>query len=322
MLNRKELKKVVIGLTPAVIGLVLCFNGLKSVEGELANEIKNGVVYGIENSVVTCKSNMLEPINEVKEEVPEKEEIPEIVDEKIDAKEIIVISKSGLNVRTDNNTESDIVAVYPFATKLTVDTIKGDWYKVDKGYISSEYVMEFNQAVETGVISDIDLEIYDRLNSISTKELNPSVTGISNLSLKDIQAFTSKYPGLKGIEEAAIRAEYEYGINAFMSVAVAALESGYGNSQIAQDKNNLYGMNAQDHNPYGLAYSYNSKYNSTMDFAKRLSKYYVNKGLTTLSAIQKKYSSDSNWDEKVSGIISNIYNIVMSNREKENQNTF
>lgn len=322
MINRKELKKVVIGLTPAVIGLALCFNGLKNVEGELANEIKNGVAYGIENSVVKSISTTVEPTNEVKDEVPEKEEIPEIVDEKIDSKEIIVISKSGLNVRADNNTDSEIVGVYPFATRLTVDTIKGDWYKVDKGYICNKYVMEFNDAIEAGVISDIDLEIYDRLNGDSNKELNPSVTGISNLSLKDIQAFTSKYPGLKGIEEAAIRAEYEYGINAFMSVAVAALESGYGNSHIAQNKNNLYGMNAQDHNPYKLAYSYNSKYNSTMDFAKRLSKYYVNKGLTTLPEIQKKYSSDSNWDEKVNGIISNIYNIVMSNREKENQNTF
>lgn len=322
MINIKELKKVVIGLTPAVIGLALCFNGLKNVEGELANEIKNGVAYGIENSVVKSISTTVEPTNEVKDEVPEKEEIPEIVDEKIDSKEIIVISKSGLNVRADNNTDSEIVAVYPFATRLTVDTIKGDWYKVDKGYICNKYVMEFNDAIEAGVISDIDLEIYDRLNGDSNKELNPSVTGISNLSLKDIQAFTSKYPGLKGIEEAAIRAEYEYGINAFMSVAVAALESGYGNSHIAQNKNNLYGMNAQDHNPYKLAYSYNSKYNSTMDFAKRLSKYYVNKGLTTLPEIQKKYSSDSNWDEKVNGIISNIYNIVMSNREKENQNTF
>lgn len=322
MLNRKDLKKVVIGLTPAVIGLTLCFNGLKNVEGELANDIKNGVIYGIENSVVNCKSNTVEPINEVIEELPEKEEIPEIVDEKIDTKEIIVISKSGLNARTDNNTDSEIVLVYPFATRLTVDTIKGDWYKVDGNYIHSKYVMEFDDAIETGVITDIDLEMYDRLNNTSNKELNPSVTGISNLTLKDIQAFTSIYPGLKGIEEAAIRAEYEYGINAFMSVAVAALESGYGNSQIAQDKNNLYGMNAQDHDPYGLAYTYNSKYNSTMDFAKRLSKYYINKGLTTLSAIQKKYSSDTNWDEKVEGIISNMYNIVMSNREKENQNNF
>ena len=45
MFNRKELKKVVLGLTPSVIGLVLCFNGLKSVEGDLDNRINEGIVY-------------------------------------------------------------------------------------------------------------------------------------------------------------------------------------------------------------------------------------------------------------------------------------
>ena len=311
MLNRKkEVKKMVLGLIPSVIGLALCINGLKSVEGELENGVNNGVSFANQQTVV--KEIKEEKVEEPKEVVVEE---PVIVDTKIDNKDLIVISKSGLNVRKDAFKDAEIVAVYPFATRLTVDTIKGDWYKTDKGYIYKDYAIDFNEAIDTGKITETDLEIYDRLNSSeSTKELNVGVTGISNLTLKDIKAFTSKYPGLRGIEEAAIRAEYEYGINAFTTVAVAALESGFGNSKIAKDKNNLYGMNAQDHNPYNLAYSYKSKYNSTMDFARVLSKFYIDKGLTTLSTIQKKYSSDSNWDTKVSKIRSQIYSIAMSER--------
>lgn len=313
MFNRKELKKVVLGLTPSVIGLVLCFNGLKSVEGDLDNRINEGIVYAQQRET----SKEVQPDIEEEPAVIEVEE-PVIVDEKIDAKDLIVIARDGLNAREDASADSDIITVYPFATRFTVDTIKGDWYKTNIGYVYKEYVMEYDEAIETGVVTTTDLELYDRLNSISNEPLNVGVVGISNLTYKDIQAFTSKYPGLRGIEEAAIRAEYEYGVNAFTTIAVAALESGYGNSQLAQDKNNLYGMNAQDHNPYELAYSYTNKYNSTMDFARILSKLYINKGLTTLSAIQKKYSSDPNWDEKVSDIINNIHYTVMSNREKSN----
>lgn len=310
MLNRKNTMRVALGLMPSVIGLALCFNGLKSVEGDLEKSLiyaESKLSKIAEESIVKEKE---EPVKEVK--------VPEIVDETIESKELIVISKSGLNARKDANIEAEINKVYPFASRFVSNTIKGDWYKTDKGYVHKDYVMEFTTAIETGVITDVDLELYDRLNNMSFKDLNVSVTGISNLTLSDIQAYTSKYPGLKGIEEAAIRAEYEYGVNAFVTIAVASLESGHGNSDIAKNKNNLYGMNAQDHDPYRLAYSYNSKYNSAMDFARVLNTGYINKGLTTLNSIQRKYTSDPNWDTKVNIIMQKIYNVVMNNRGKQN----
>ncbi|WP_304576677.1 glucosaminidase domain-containing protein [Romboutsia ilealis] len=304
MLNRKNSMKVALGLIPSVLGLVLCFNGLKNVEGDL------------EKSMIYAESKLSKVIEEatVKEEPVKKVEEKKIEDKTIETKELIVTAKSGLNVREDANTESKINTVYPFASRFESNTIKGDWYKTREGYVHKDYVMEFESAIETGAITDKDLELYDRLYNKSFKELNVAVTGISNLTLSDIQSYTNIYPGLRGIEEAAIRAEYEYGINAFATIAVASLESGYGSSDIAKDKNNLYGMNAQDHDPYTLAYSYNSKYNSAMDFARVLSTGYINKGLTTLDSIQSKYTSDPNWGNKVNTIMQKIYNVVMGNR--------
>ena len=317
MFNKNYIRKVVPCLVPAVVGLVLCFNGLKNAEEELENITRSQAIFT--DSKMARKIEEPEvKVEEPKEVVNAVEEVkePEIVDETIEPKELIVIAKSGLNVRKDANKDTDINTVYPFATRFTTDTIKGDWYKTDLGYVHKDFVMEFATAIDTGVVTELDLELYNRLNGTSDKELNVSVTGISNLTLKDIQSFTSKHPGLKGIEEAAIRAEYEYDVNAFATIAVAALESGYGSSDIAKDKNNLYGMNAQDHNPYNLAYSYNSKYTSAMHFAKLLDKGYISKGLTSLDTIQTKYTSDPNWDEKVNKIMSNVYNVVMNNRSK------
>ena len=46
-----------------------------------------------------------------------------------------------------------------------------------------------------------------------------------------------------------IKYQNKYGVNAVMAASCAALESGWGKSSIAQNKNNLFGMNATDANP-------------------------------------------------------------------------
>ena len=80
MLNRKkEVKKMVLGLIPSVIGLALCINGLKSVEGELENGVNNGVSFAHQQTVV--KEIEEEKVEEPKEVVVEE---PVIVDTKID----------------------------------------------------------------------------------------------------------------------------------------------------------------------------------------------------------------------------------------------
>ena len=63
-------------------------------------------------------------------------------------------------------------------------------------------------------------------------------------------------------------AEKLYGMNALTAFAKARTESSDGMSAIAQDKNNVFGYGAYDSCAYNCAKSYDSVYDSIMDYAK------------------------------------------------------
>lgn len=309
MFNKKQILKTLLGITPAVIGLIISLNGLRNVEAKIAQEQRLEA-----ETVMVDKTETIDNDN-VSSDKKDDNKVENI--EKKCEKEVVIIAKEGLNVRSEANIYSDILTVYPFAKTVKTIAETDEWYKTEEGYIAKVYAIDTDKALEQSKVTTEDIEKYKRIYEDLELELNVSdINGKSGLNINDVYIFTHKYPGLRGIERAVIDAEYEHGINAFVSLAVASLESGYGNSQIAMDKNNLYGMNAQDHNPYELAFSYSSKYESVMDFTRRLSEHYVNRGLTTLDKIQPKYCpTNPGWDELVKGTINNIYNIVSSARE-------
>ena len=105
-----------------------------------------------------------------------------------------------------------------------------------------------------------------------------------------------------------------YGVNALIMYANAALESGWGQSQIAINKNNLFGHGAVDSNPYYGANGYASvddciKYHAKMfisegycdpkDYSGR---YYGSHLGDKESGINVKYASDPYWGEKIAHI--------------------
>ena len=56
--------------------------------------------------------------------------------------------------------------------------------------------------------------------------------------------------------EAFIQIQTEYGVSAIGLLAIACLESNYGTSHIAMDKQNLFGWGAVDSNPYDGAWDW------------------------------------------------------------------
>ena len=88
-------------------------------------------------------------------------------------------------------------------------------------------------------------------------------------------------------------AEATYGQNALMMFSHAATESAYGTSNIAMDKNNLFGYGAADSCAYDCAYSYDSPRDSIMDYAKRTGDSY--------SVVTGKYYYGSHYGNKSSG---------------------
>ena len=102
-------------------------------------------------------------------------------------------------------------------------------------------------------------------------------------------------------------AESLYGMNALSAFATAKNESASGTSQIAIDKNNVFGYGASDSCPYACAKSYASVRDSILDYAKNGLGSYMTAGNryyfgshagTKGSGRNVMYASDALWGEK------------------------
>ncbi|MTL07309.1 hypothetical protein GMA28_13920, partial [Turicibacter sanguinis] len=103
-----------------------------------------------------------------------------------------------------------------------------------------------------------------------------------------------------------------YGINGALQYAMGIHESGWGKSSLSIDKNNLFGMNATDNNPYGNGTSFPSVeaginyhadrylswgYTDPVDDWRYMGSHVGNKG----SGMNVRYASDPFWGEKIAG---------------------
>lgn len=118
-------------------------------------------------------------------------------------------------------------------------------------------------------------------------------------------ADTSK---LRNTGAAFIEYQNTYGSNAILMFGLSVNESGWGTSQIARDKNNLFGHGAVDSNPY---YGANG-YASPADSIRYHAQYFVSRGYLDPtdfryfgphlgdknSGMNVKYASDPYWGEK------------------------
>ncbi|HDR8169676.1 glucosaminidase [Bacillus cereus] len=105
--------------------------------------------------------------------------------------------------------------------------------------------------------------------------------------------------------------ESKYNVNALFLYSLAVHESLYGTSELARDKNNLFGLNATDNNPFGNGKTFNSKEDCIEDAAKvYMNEWYLNPGHWRYTAaytgdkaggINMNYASDANWGKKVAG---------------------
>lgn len=113
---------------------------------------------------------------------------------------------------------------------------------------------------------------------------------------------------LRGLGQAFVDNQNKYGINAMISLGIAINESSWGTSNIAQNKNNLFGHAAYDSDPSGSANKYStpafSVYYHTSTFMSKkycnpTYKYYHGSHLgDKASGAAVKYASDPFWGEK------------------------
>lgn len=101
--------------------------------------------------------------------------------------------------------------------------------------------------------------------------------------------------GLAGLGGDFVRAEQHFGIRADFMAAHAAIESQWGTSNFARDRNNLFGFNAVDSNP-NLATAYASKAESINAYSELIRNHYLTPGAdhyygTTIHDIFVDYST-------------------------------
>ena len=105
-------------------------------------------------------------------------------------------------------------------------------------------------------------------------------------------------------------AEERYQINALYLIAHSALESAWGRSQIAKDKNNFFGIAAYDTTPYDSAKSFDDVDKGILGAAKWIRQNYIDNGRTYLgnksSGMNVLYASDPYWGEKIASIMMTI----------------
>jgi len=192
-----------------------------------------------------------------------------------------------------------------------------EYYSYDGHYFYSDYNTMIN-----------DYKNNTRINSVNPN--NPYYSYFQYLPLRSKTRYTgsqltnylnnkanSSTSKLNNTGDLFIKYQDKYGVNALLAASFAALESGWGKSSIAINKNNLFGLNATDNNPGGNSDTFSTVDDCIMNFtASWMSKRYLNASYTSLfrggyfgdkaSGIFGKYSSDPYEGEKCSSIAENM----------------
>lgn len=117
---------------------------------------------------------------------------------------------------------------------------------------------------------------------------------------------------LRGLGRSFKMAEEEYGVNALFLVGLSCLESNYGQSNFAQNRNNITGFMAYTEDP-SKAKVFGSKDDCIFQTAAYLDKHYLSKGGKhfngpTPMGLNEKYCTSSLWAAKINNIVLNLHN--------------
>lgn len=146
-----------------------------------------------------------------------------------------------------------------------------------------------------------------------------SVSGYAAWMIDEALASTTPLPHLGA---AFLRAERKEGINARYLVSHALLESGWGTSDIARFKHNLFGYNAYDRGPWQNASSFRTYQAGIAAIAAKIKDSYLTPtgrwwyGYTTLRAVNRYYASDPRWADKIAVIANQLDAQIVTLKER------
>ena len=120
--------------------------------------------------------------------------------------------------------------------------------------------------------------------------------------------------GLQGLGQYFYEAEQAYGVNSVFLLSIAILESGWGESPLAQTKNNLFGYQAYDNDPNKAMY-FSSKAEAIHTVGSHLAKNYLRSdgkyyNGATPAGVNVMYCSGGEWATKVVSIMNKVMDSV------------
>ena len=247
----------------------------------------------------------------------------------------IYVTSDMLAVMTEPSETSKKIATLKTNEELKVLEIADNWYRIDsdeaEGWVKQECTtyINLNEKYEEEQNNNINQNT-NNSSQIQKLSFNMALNKPSGLSLEQFQkVLTDSKDKNKVFENNAeyfYYIEKQYNINGIFVAAVAIHESGWGTSNIAKQKYNLFGYGAYDSNPYNGAYSF-SNYSESIDLLARVFvKYYLNpKGTSiyggevaagtyysspTLTGVNNKYASDKNWANAVYSHMEYLYSKI------------
>lgn len=129
----------------------------------------------------------------------------------------------------------------------------------------------------------------------------------SYATVDEMYTITANNPGLAGLESAVIEIEQMYGINAYFSMAIAAWESGRGNSSLATNSNNFHGLYDS---ASGTWMSFSSPSESAHMSARSISTY----DAVTINNIGYIYCPDGNTQHWIDNVVSIMNEFIALNK--------
>ncbi|WP_025162999.1 glucosaminidase domain-containing protein [Paraclostridium bifermentans] len=200
------------------------------------------------------------------------------------------------------------------------------YYSYDGNY----FYEELGKLIEDAKLNNHNLSINGD-NPYYNYYMNLTFRSKTSYSAEDINLFlennTQQNSKLRGTGKAFIEAENKYGANALLVLGIAMNESAKGMSSIAQNKNNLFGINAVDSNPGQSANYFETVEECINQFTRRyISTGYAdpqdwrhkgaNLGDKKLGA-NVEYASDPFWGEKAARYAYSIDKYLSGNNIKE-----
>lgn len=210
----------------------------------------------------------------------------------------------------------DAETLYTISRYLNVELLEvsDKWakvkYKTYEGYIQNDKLTS-NVVMPKVKEKNRIAKLQDNL------KINMDLNEVSGLTLSDYKTLLGYNVSDKnGIfaenVEAFYNAEQKYKINGIFLVAIGIHESAWGTSQLAEEKNNLFGYRAYDRDPINSAQHFESYEECINTVAEALAKNYLSStgsfyNGTTIQAVNTKYASDKQWYTKVFSYMEYLY---------------